>query len=140
LYSHGIIINEDGSVSLFDSYGQLEYERKVITSLAGAVNFPSVKELADFLRSMYGEGRNAAIALVRVRFSRSSRNEVYKKASDHEQAKFAYQPLYLKANDTSARYILPEIQIEGENVNENVKVLEEDDDVSPYVMLLGGRT
>ncbi|XP_060583202.1 uncharacterized protein LOC132739502 [Ruditapes philippinarum] len=139
VYSHGIVINGDGSVSLFDSHGQLKYEGKLITSLAGALNFPSVKELAVFLISMYGEGRSAAIALVSVRSPGSSRRGVCKNATDHEQAEFGYQPFCMKATDTSASYILPEIQIEGENVNENVKVLEEDD-VSPYVMLLGGGT
>jgi hypothetical protein len=140
VYSHGIIMNEDGSVSLFDSHGQLKHERKVFTSLAGAVNFPSVKELADFLKSMYGEGRSAAIALVSVRFPGSSREGFCKKATDHEQAEFGYQPFCMKVTDTSASFILPEIQIEGENINENVKSLEEDDGVSAYVMLLGGGT
>jgi predicted secreted protein len=104
------------------------------------VNFPSVKELADFLKNMYGEGRSAAIALVSVRFPGSSRKGVRKNTSDHEQAEFAYQPFCLKATDTSASFILPEIQIEGENINENVKSLEEDDGVSAYVMLIGGGT
>lgn len=124
-FSHAVLMSVDGSISLFDSHGQLTYQGKAFKRLAGAVKFPSAAELSQFLTEMYGRGKHCAIALVCVHFPRQSHQRVSRKRN---QAEHTYRPLRL-----TSTHKLPDIQVDGVSLYNS-----EEEGMSPFITLLGG--